>query len=190
MGADRQILLRIYIDLIQYKLDNSCWFYSSSKPVILNKLDPIQNQCLSAFTKSVCRICDYAPLLCSWYIFKTPFQNPRPTRIPNSEILGNLHELNPAWKRILSLHDIYCKFYFFPSASKLWSYLPASLFPNTYYLSSFKRTFCHHLCCWTSLCYYFHQYISLSKYFYFHTWILLLPLLHAFPVVNECFCSR
>ena len=34
---------------------------------------------------------------------------------------------------------------FFPSTSKLWNSLPASVFPNSYNISSFKRNVCHHL---------------------------------------------
>jgi len=34
---------------------------------------------------------------------------------------------------------------FFPSTSKLWNSLPASVFPNSYNIFSFKRNVCRHL---------------------------------------------
>ena len=47
-GADRKTLLKLYTSLVKSKLDYGCQIYSRVKTKILNRLDPIQNECLRA----------------------------------------------------------------------------------------------------------------------------------------------
>ena len=55
-GADRATLLRLYRALVRSKLDYGCEAYSSAKPAVLQKLDPVHNEalriCTGAFRSS------------------------------------------------------------------------------------------------------------------------------------------
>ena len=55
-GADRKVMLRLYISLVRSKLDYGCIVYGSARKSYLQMLDPIHNHglrlCLGAFRTS------------------------------------------------------------------------------------------------------------------------------------------
>ena len=117
-SADRKSLLRIYTALVRSKLDYGCQFYSSAKPGILKRLDPIQNQCLRACTgafrsspaTSLCVESGIVPLtynrdiITLKHLFKIQAQTESPTY---QATLGDPQENNPVKERLQSLSDKY-----------------------------------------------------------------------------------
>ena len=72
-GADRRTLLHLYTALIQSKLDYGAHIYGMAKPQVLQRLNPIQNECLRACTGAfksspIASLCTEAGMLPLEYI--------------------------------------------------------------------------------------------------------------------------
>jgi len=91
--------------LVHAKLNYGCQFYSSAKPTILKRLDPIQNQCLRACTGAFRSCLSYAwDFISLKHLYKIQVHPESPTY---TAILEKPHEANPVRERILSLYDGY-----------------------------------------------------------------------------------
>ena len=99
-GADRKTLLQLYTALVKSKLDYGSQIYGSVKTRILDRLDPIQNQCLRACTGafksspavSLCAESGVMPLsytrdvICLKHLYKTLAQ---PDSLTHRELIGD-----------------------------------------------------------------------------------------------------
>ena len=118
-GADRRTLMLLYTALVQSKLDYGAHIYGTTKTRVLQRLNPIQNQCLRACTgafrsspaRSLCIEAGILPLECTRDIIslKNFFKmQAHPQTITSLTTLGDPHEdVCPRVEHIQALLTLY-----------------------------------------------------------------------------------